>query len=287
MSHPRIAAYARLANGNADPTRVIEGEGAGLARALHGIVYDKIHDEIIAPNPFAESISFFPGGANGEEPPIRIIQGPDTQLDGGPDWNTPDSVAYDPTYDEVFTRLRRGHGEDAVPAILAFPRTGNGNIKPLRVLRGPKTLLLNPYRIAVDGANNMLVIANQDPPGFLIFDRDADGDVAPRQIISGPNTGVYGNPQQIQMDPERKQIIAAIPGGRRPAEGEERAPGFIGVWKYTDDGDVAPTHVIRGSRIQMESPRGMDFNPEAKEVYVADFRQNKLYTFYAPHFFEE
>jgi len=37
----------------------------------------------------------------------------------------------------------------------------------------------------------------------------------------------------------------------------------------------------------MTSPRGMDFNPEAKEVYVADFRQNKLYTFYAPHFFEE
>ena len=37
----------------------------------------------------------------------------------------------------------------------------------------------------------------------------------------------------------------------------------------------------------MTSPRGLDFNAEAKELYIADFGQNKLYAFYAPHFFEE
>ena len=65
--------------------RVLEGQDAKLARALHGIVYDAEHDEIIAPNPFAEAILFFRGGVNGEEAPIRMIQGPSTQLDGGPD----------------------------------------------------------------------------------------------------------------------------------------------------------------------------------------------------------
>ena len=170
-----------MANGNVSPTRVLEGQDARLARALHGIVYDKVHDEIIAPNPFAEAILFFDGGVDGEEAPIRMIQGPHTQIDGGPDWNTPDSVAYDPTYDEVYTRIRRGWGEDATPAILVFPRTGDGDIPPTRVLRGPKTLLNDPYRIGVDGANNILVIANRNPAGFLIFDRDADGDVAPGQ----------------------------------------------------------------------------------------------------------
>ena len=134
MSHPRVAVFARLANGNAAPVRIIDGQGAKLARALHGLAYDEVHDEIIAPNPFAEAILFFRGGTNGEEGPIRVIQGPHTQLDGGPDWNTPDVVAYDPVYDEVYTRLRRGKG-----AILVFPRAGNGDVAPLRVLRGVAT----------------------------------------------------------------------------------------------------------------------------------------------------
>jgi hypothetical protein len=274
-----------MANGNVSPTRVLEGQDARLARALHGIVYDKVHDEIIAPNPFAEAILFFRGGVDGEEAPIRMIQGPHTQIDGGPDWNTPDSVAYDPTYDEVYTRIRRGWGEDATPAILVFPRTGDGDIPPTRVLRGPKTLLNDPYRIGVDGANNILVIANRNPAGFLIFDRDADGDVAPRAIITGPNTGINGAPQQFQMDPERKQFIAAIPGR---GSNDERGPtnGFIGVWNYSDDGDVGPKAVIEGSRTLMESPRGLDINIEANEVYLADFK-NKLFTYHAPHIFED
>ena len=68
-----------MANGNVSPTRVLEGQDAKLARALHGIVYDKVHDEIIAPNPFAEAILFFRGDTNREQGPIRIIQGPHTQ----------------------------------------------------------------------------------------------------------------------------------------------------------------------------------------------------------------
>ena len=265
---------------------MIEGEKAGLARALHGIVYDKIHDEIIAPNPFAESISFFRGGANGEEPPIRIIQGPHTQMDGGPDWNTPDSVAYDPVHDEVYTRIRRGHGADAVPAILVFPRTGNGDVAPIRVLRGPKTMMLDPYRIAVDGENDVLVIANREPRGFLIFNRDDSGDVAPKAIITGPNTSIFGTPQQIQMDPERRQFIAAIPG-QRGEDGNFLQNGFVGVWNYTDNGDVAAKFVIRGSKTELIAPRGLDINTRDKEVYVADRNRNMLFTYYAPHIFWE
>ena len=274
-----------MADGNVNPSRVVEGQKAGLARALHGIVYDKVHDEIIAPNPFAEAILFFRGGTNGEEAPIRVIQGPNTQLDGGPDWNTPDSVAYDPVHDEVYTRIRRGHGADAVPAILVFPREGNGDVAPIRVLRGPKTMMKDPYRIAVDAENNMLVIANSEPAGFLIFNRDDSGDVAPKAIISGPNTGIPGNPQQIRMDPERRQFMAGIYGLRD--ELGNRLPGFVGVWNYTDNGDVAPKAVIRGSRTQLMAPRGLDINPAEKEIYVADRAVNKLLTYYAPHIFGE
>jgi DNA-binding beta-propeller fold protein YncE len=266
-------------------------------------VYDEVHDEIIAPNPFAEAILFFRGGANGEEAPIRIIQGPHTQLDGGPDWNTPDAVAYDPVYDEVYVTLRKGYkprnregrggtGEDFSPAILVFPRTGNGDVAPLRVLRGPRTLLDGPKRIGVDGKNNLLVIGNREPAGFLIFNRTDDGDVAPKAVISGPRTGITSSgPQQIQMDPEHRQIIAAI-REERLLGGSGNEPGtlksaFVGVWNYTDNGDVPPKAVIRGPKTQLVKPGGLAINPKDKEIYVTDIHHEALFTYRAPHIFGE
>ena len=42
---------------------------------MHDIRYDAVHDEIIVPVPYAQAILTFRGGANGQEGPIRIIQG--------------------------------------------------------------------------------------------------------------------------------------------------------------------------------------------------------------------
>jgi len=37
---------------------------------------------IVVPNPFANAILTFRGGANGQEPPIRVLQGPKTRMTG-------------------------------------------------------------------------------------------------------------------------------------------------------------------------------------------------------------
>ncbi|MDA2932893.1 hypothetical protein MYX82_00965 [Acidobacteria bacterium AH-259-D05] len=271
MSHPRIAVFARLANGNAGTVRAIEGQETRIARTIHGIVYDKIHDEIVVTNPHAEAILFFRGGASGEEAPIRVIQGPSTQIDGGPDWNTPDTVAVDPVHDEVFIRLRRGRGADATPAILVFSRTANGDVPPLRVLRGPRTQLDDPYHIAVDPDHDLLVASSRGK--LLIFNRTDSGNVAPKAVISGPQTGINprSSPQQIQLDSVRRQIIVATRGVR--------------VWNYTDNGDVPPKYVIWGPKTMMKSPRGLALNPEEKEIYVADFGTNMLLTYRVPYIF--
>src|SRR5436309_1353979 len=47
---------------------------------MHDIRYDAVHDEIFVNNPFAQAILVFRGSAQGEEPPIRIIQGPKTRI---------------------------------------------------------------------------------------------------------------------------------------------------------------------------------------------------------------
>jgi hypothetical protein len=73
VAHPQIAVFARLANGNANPVRKIEGQKTLLGRTMHSIVYDEIHDEFVVPQQFGQAILTFRGGANGEEVPVRVL----------------------------------------------------------------------------------------------------------------------------------------------------------------------------------------------------------------------
>ena len=65
---------------NTKASRKLEGQKTLLGRTMHSIVYSEKRDEFTVPQPFAQALLTFRGGANGEESPIRVIQGPKTQL---------------------------------------------------------------------------------------------------------------------------------------------------------------------------------------------------------------
>jgi len=242
-----------------------------ISRTMHGIAYDEIHDEIVIPSPFAEAILFFRGEADGEEAPIRVIQGSNTHLDDI------DALAADPEHNEIFVPLRRQG------AVLVFRRDVGGNVAPIRVLRS-SNVTFTPYRLAIDPENNLLVVANNNPPAIFMFDRTAQGDVAPKATIAGPQTG-FMQIQAVEVYPPTRSIVVEI-SDTVAASTEGRAkPGFIGVWNYSDEGDVAPRAVLRGPDGLMIRPRGMAINPEHKEIYVADMRRNALFTFSFPEIF--
>ena len=111
---------------------------------MHGIAYDPIHDEFTVPQQFGQAILTYRGAANGEERPIRIIQGPHTQL------AAPEHLDVDPVHNEIFVPTRDG-------AILVYPRDGQGDVAPIRVLRGPDTLLGSDEPLAVDSVHNLLI----------------------------------------------------------------------------------------------------------------------------------
>ena len=243
--------------------RVIEGGNTRLARTSHSIVFDAVHDEILVTNPFAEAILVFRGGAEGDEAPIRIIQGPHTQLE------LPDELAVDTVNGEIVVPLEH--------SILVFPLDGNGDVAPLRIIAGPKTKLDTNRGIAVDGVNNIIAVGNDDPKAILIFNRTDEGNVAPRAIIAGPNTGIH-NTKGFWVNPERKELIATI---EAPGAQVTRKVGdsFIGIWNYTDNGDVPPKAIIKGSNTTLIAPRGIALNPEENELYAVDKMQNSLTTF--------
>src|SRR3990167_10819377 len=99
-----------MAGENSKPNRLIAGQETRLSRTMHDVRYDAVHDEMFVTNPFSRAILVFRGGADGEEAPIRIIQGPNTRLRGA------DRLDVDPVHNEIYIP----NGRD----ILVFPREG-------------------------------------------------------------------------------------------------------------------------------------------------------------------
>ncbi|MDA2934425.1 hypothetical protein MYX82_08780 [Acidobacteria bacterium AH-259-D05] len=285
MAHPQIAAFARLANGQTPPTRLIAGQATKLSRTMHDIRFDHIHDEIFVSNPFAQAIMAFRGSADGEEAPIRVIQGSKTQL------VDPDRLDVDPVHNEIFVPNQAWSstlgGPQPEESILVFRREAEGNVAPIRVIKGPNTQLQGVRAVAVDPVNNLLIAGTDlrrpgEQSGLLIFDRTADGDVKPLRIIRGPNTGII-RITQMQVYSPGGWIVASQPGRQNVQEPEG---AFIGIWSIYDDGDVPPRWLLGGPKSRMKKPRGVALNPENKELIVADMRANAVFTYYFPELFE-
>ncbi len=303
MSVPRVAAFARLANGNVAPQRVLEGQITKLSRTMHGIAFDAVHDEFIIPVALSGALLVFRGGAQGAEPPRRVIQGDKTQL------IRPQTVAVDPVHGEIYT------GDPANRAVLVFRRDANGDVAPIRVLKGPRSKLVEVTGVAVDPVHDLIIAGQrgqtQDTTGLLIFSRTDNGDVAPRAIIAGAKSHL-AHFRQIAVDPDNGKIYVAIQALRykqpeaytltelrQGFDSEERGffrrsgrspwdpglAGFIGVWDIHDNGDVPPHAVIRGAESRLLGPGGVGIDPEHGEVIAVDGGTNGYHVYYVPQFF--
>ncbi|MGI8743946.1 MAG: hypothetical protein ACR2NN_15490 [Bryobacteraceae bacterium] len=275
-----------MANGNVSPERVISGQASRLGRTVHGLAYDPAHDEIVVPNPLADAILVFRAGANGAEPPLRVIQGPCTKL------VLPHSVSLDLEHHEILVASLTGK------TITVYPWNANGNVTPLRMLKGPKTKLGHVVGLGVDAASDLLAVANSEE--ILVFHRTDNGDVAPRSVIGGPNTGIGDEPWQMQIHHGKIFLAASnhlhqnLYSGVTLKKGYTKPPadpwnnpnlGFIGVWNITDNGDVAPRAIVKGPFSGLLHPVGLALSPQDGEIFVSDSVRNGLFTFLTPEFF--
>lgn len=275
-----------MANGNVKPIRVIAGQGTKLGRTIHGLAYDDDHDEIVAPNPLADAILVFRGGASGEEPPVRVIQGPHAQL------VAPHAVNLDPAHGEILVGSVTGR------SVWVFARDATGDVPPRRVIQGPHTRLRYVVGLAVDPATDLLAVANYDE--VLVFNRTDQGDVAPRAVIAGPNSGIGYEPWQMQIVGGRLFLAASnhlhktLYSGVTLKETGGAVPedpwldpnlGFVGVWNVTDQGDAPPRAIIKGPFGGLLHPVGLAIDPKHGEIHVSDSVRNGVFTFLVPDFF--
>jgi DNA-binding beta-propeller fold protein YncE len=277
-----------LANGQEAPKRVITGQASKLGRTIHGLVYDGAHDELIVPNALADAVLVFRGGADGSEPPIRVIQGPHTHL------VTPHSVSLDAVHGELYVASLTGK------RINVFAWNANGDATPLRVIEGPKTKLGHTVGVVVDNHTNLLAVANSRD--ILIFNRTDCGNVAPRGQIAGVHSGIEDEPWQMELY-QGKIFVASsnhlhqnLYTGVTLRDDAKEVPddpwlnpslGFVGVWNITDNGDVPPIVRIQGPFSGLLHPVGLALNPKDGEIYVSDSVRNGVLSFLLPQFFQE
>ncbi len=108
--------------------------------------------------------------------------------------------------------------------------------------------------MAVDPVHNEILIANRD--AILVFSREAHGNVAPIRVIRGPSTQLRGA-SSIAVDPVNDLIVVSS------RVQEDQNPSLL-TFNRTDEGDVPPRTMIRGSKtgfiliqqIQVYPPRG-------------------------------
>jgi hypothetical protein len=218
---------------------------------MHGMAYNSVEDVIVVPAQLSQSILTFRGDASGEAPPLRVLQGPHTEI------RQADRVTVDPVHKEMFV-MDSGQ-------ILVYPADANGDVAPIRAIRGPDTQLggggIPP--IAVDPKNNVIIVAAQS---ILIFDRMANGNAKPLRVITSGASG--GRPAAV--------YDGLIFGGTRSA---------VGVWSVNDNGDVAPRWSI-GEGV-LKQLRAVAIDAKHQDVIITDKELNAVLTYHVPEVFAE
>ena len=251
---------------------------------MHGFGFDPIHDEIVVNSPLAQAILTFRGGANGEEPPIRVIQGPHTKIIGTANGGN-DKVSVDPANNEILLPTGDGSGlgePGTVPsAVLIFARDANGDVAPKRILSGPDTQIVGTPAVIADPVRNLLVVNLNN--ALLIFDRTAEGNTKPKAIIRGPRSQVGSN-GNVAISPTG-MILTRCTGDA------------VCAWSINDNGDVPPRWKIPVKQISGYRISGLALDPAHKEIifsaggwgkgdYPPSGIMNAVFTFSWPELFD-
>jgi DNA-binding beta-propeller fold protein YncE len=216
------------------PLRSVRGPKTAMADP-HGIYFDETHNEIVVAN-------------HGNFRPGELITS---------------YTAYDARESR---RERTGNAVDEavrgrfVPSsITIYDGDATGDVAPLRTLQGPTSQIDWPMGVAVDEANNEIIVANNGDNSILVFPRTADGDVQPKRAIRGPLTGIKG-PMGVAI--AKEEIWVANFGDHTAL-----------VFPRLAGGNVAPRRIVRNAPAGKETsgfgnPYAVAYDTKRGEVLV-------------------
>ncbi len=258
-----MTVWGRDAQGNAEPKRKLATPHTTVRMAI-----DEATQEIFMTVQDDHAVSVFRKAAQDEESPVRLIQGPATQLadphgiavdsNAGLLYVTNWGTVADRFYDLGVTTRGQGDGKanwpagreanipgsgrNQPPSVTVYRKDGAGNVAPLQVIQGPNTLLNWPTDIAVHPGRGEIFVANDTGHTVTVYRADADGNATPVRVLRGPNT-LIEHPVGVKVDLANDELWVANLGSHSAT-----------VYDITADGDATPKRVIRSGPADSRGP---------------------------------
>ncbi len=278
----QMQVFSRTQQGNVPPSRVLN---TGHETRGRGIAVDSENEEIFIASQHNAALVVFRQHAEGNEPPIRLLQGDRTRLANphGIAFDKQNGLVYITNHGQVSSRPDRGEVDDSdelrpnvplprrtavagsgrfqAPSINVYRRTASGNTPPLRVIQGPKTQLNWPAGIVIDERRGELYVANDTGNSVLVFPADASGDVAPIRVIQGPKTELDA-PGGVFLDSKNNELWVSNYGNHS-----------LNVYDLTADGNTAPLRRIRSGPLESRAlmignPGAVAYDTKREEILV-------------------
>ncbi len=153
-----------------------------------------------------------------------------------------------------------------MPRILAFARSANGNVGPVRSIEGQGTKLSRTmHGIVYDDVHDEIIVPVHLAGAVLVFRGDAKGEEAPIRVIQGPRTRIL-RPETVALDTVHNEIFVGEDGGKD-----------VLVFARDAQGDVSPLRMIRGPKTQLDEIRSLDVDP-VRNLLVVSSRSPKFPT---------
>ena len=211
---PEIVVYRKTAGGDDPPIRRIQGDSTGLD-APHGVAVDEKnqllyvttwghHSNFRIPGTgrfYPPAIKIYALNAAGDTPPLRVITGDRTQL------NWPAAIKLNPDTGDLYV------ANDINQSVLVFRNaaTAQGNVAPVRVIKGDKTRLRNPTGVALDLKNQEVWVSNLGNASATVYPLMANGNVAPLRVVRSAPEGKrslnFGRTAAVAYDSRREQLL--------------------------------------------------------------------------------
>lgn len=179
--------FARNANGNVRPAGEISGSNT-MMNEPYGLAMDSQNNLYVSN--YNDTITVYAAGSQGNVAPIRAIAGNKTKL------NNPGGLAID-SQGELYV----GNSPNNTGGwINVYAPGANGNVAPIRQIRGKNTELYAPLSMTFDSQAELYVL-NEDPnTGWItVFAPGAKGDATPERTIKGSATKLAG-PTGMEVD---------------------------------------------------------------------------------------
>lgn len=214
-----ILTFRGGATGQEAPIRIIQGSKTRLEMP-DTLEIDPVHNEIIVPQ--EDEVLVYPLTANGDVAPIRILHG---GRNNG--WRSASGgIAVDPVHNlmvvagTVLGDSNMWHSPyegDNRESLLIFDRLADGDVKPLRIIRGPHTGMHAIRQMEIQPKGGWIVISQMtsgeipEPEGTFVgvWSINDSGDVPPRWKIDGIISNGMKKPHGIALDPKHKEVVVA------------------------------------------------------------------------------